>query len=210
MVGDHMGNDYWCLYIFFLTFFLFFRPFPLIYFFLQGVLKSPFFFLFRLFPPFRLCFIHFNVFIIWVCVVGYSTSVQTTSNAPYPIPNCEVKRRWGVWVLWWVTTWETTTDACTFFFWLFFSFFDLFLWFIFFCRGFWKLLFVHFVSRFSPLNRCLYSSTSEIFLSECCIYLSGWFGLSIDQKVDLVCHISKSLVLAGGCDNHFRCYGVWR
>lgn len=42
----------------------------------------------------------------------YITSVQTTTNAPYPIPNCEVKRRWGDWVLWWVTTWETSTDAC--------------------------------------------------------------------------------------------------
>lgn len=41
-----------------------------------------------------------------------STNVQTTSNAPYPIPNCEVKRGWGDLVLWWVTTWETSTDVC--------------------------------------------------------------------------------------------------
>lgn len=44
-----------------------------------------------------------------------STNVQTTSNAPYPIPNCEVKRGWGDLVLWWVTTWETSTDVCIFF-----------------------------------------------------------------------------------------------
>ena len=44
---------------------------------------------------------------------GYpSANVQTTPNAPYPIPNCEVKRSWGDLVLWWVTTWETSTDVC--------------------------------------------------------------------------------------------------
>lgn len=46
----------------------------------------------------------------------YSTNVQTITNAPYPIPNCEVKRYWGDLVLWWVTTWETSTDVCKIFF----------------------------------------------------------------------------------------------
>jgi hypothetical protein len=45
-----------------------------------------------------------------------SANVQTTPNAPYPIPNCEVKRSWGDLVLWWVTTWETSTDVCKFLF----------------------------------------------------------------------------------------------
>lgn len=52
---------------------------------------------------------------IWVIGLvnnGLSANVHTTPNAPYPIPNCEVKRSWGDLVLWWVTTWETSTDVC--------------------------------------------------------------------------------------------------
>lgn len=49
-------------------------------------------------------------------IIQLSANVQTTPNAPYPIPNCEVKRSWGDLVLWWVTTWETSTDVCNFFF----------------------------------------------------------------------------------------------
>jgi len=100
--------------------------------------------------------------------------------------------------------------AIVFFFHSFFLFFRLFPLIYFFLQWFWKLLFAHFVSHFSRLNRCLYCFTSEMFLSECCIYLMGWFGLSIDQKVGLVCHISKPLVSTVGWDNHFRRYGLWR
>ena len=53
-----------------------------------------------------------GIWVIWLSNNRLSANVHTTPNAPYPIPNCEVKRSWGDLVLWWVTTWETSTDVC--------------------------------------------------------------------------------------------------
>ena len=69
-----------------------------------------------------------------------STNVQTTPNIPHPIPHCEVKRSWGDWVLWWVTTWETSTDVCIFFSWVRIAVWSCVFLFCLFCVSFLSIL----------------------------------------------------------------------